>query len=119
MKQTNFTLVFVILALAIIPIAIFMYPQFERGQILDHGIQAPGTIIKVVDTGHRYKDQPEIKVWVQVEPDKMEPYEAMTKMVISRVYIPQFQPGKRVRIRYDADDGTKIAIEASADEIDH
>lgn len=116
-KQTNFTLVFVILALAIVPIAIFLYPEFERGQILDDGIQAPGTIIKVVDTGHRYKDQPEIKVRVKIEPVDTAAYEAVTKMVISRDYIPQFQPGKRVRVRYDADDRTKFAIEASADEL--
>ena len=113
MKQTNFKLVFAILALAIIPIAFFLYPEFERAQILDNGIAAPGTIIKVEDTGQRYNDQPQVNVWVQVEPDKEEPYEAMTKMVISPVYIPQFQPGKRVHVRYDAEDRTKIAIEAT------
>ncbi len=112
-KNSNFKIVLVILGLAILPIAFFLYPEFERSQILEDGIPAQGTIIKVRDTGNRFNDQPQVKVWVKVEPDKAEPYEAMTKMVISPVYIPQFQPGKRVRVRYDADDPTKIAIEAT------
>ena len=40
-----------------------------------------------------------------------QPYQARTKIVISRVHIPQFQPGATVPVRIDPKDPTRVSLD--------
>ena len=88
-----------------------MGPEWENDRIIETGLPASGTIVDIVDTGNLYNDQPQVEVTVDVKPPEGETYRAKTLMIISPVYMSQFQPGKIVNIKYDPADRTKIAIE--------
>jgi hypothetical protein len=95
-----------------IPAIFYFYPEYQRNQLLEKGIPAEGTILRLEDTGNRFNDQPQVKLWLEVRPQGAPAFETVTKMVISPVYMPQFQPGAIVQLRYDPEDNTKVAIEA-------
>ena len=95
-----------------IPLYFFFYPEYQRNQLLNTGIPAEGTILRLEDTGNRFNDHPQVKLWLEVRPQGVPAFETTTKMIISPVYLPQFQPGAIVQLRYDPDDNTKVAIES-------
>lgn len=95
----------------LIPITTILIPDIQRERLLKNGIRAEAEIISVEDTGSRYNDQPEVRLVLKVNPETSTPYSTETVMYISPVYIPQFQPGKKVVIRHDPDDKMKVAVE--------
>ncbi|MCC6158088.1 MAG: hypothetical protein IT350_08535 [Deltaproteobacteria bacterium] len=90
----------------------FLAPECERDELLKTGVEAKGVIIGIEDTGNRYNEQPQVILKVRVEPKGGDPYETETKMIISPVYLPQFQPGARVNLKYDEADRTKVAVDS-------
>jgi len=89
----------------------FMYPEYEQDQLRKTGLPAKGTIISIDDTGNRYNDQPQVKIHLQVQPEGKPKYETDVTMIISPVYLPQFQPGQTVDVKYDAKDPSKVALD--------
>lgn len=76
------------------------------------GIPAWATILRIWDTGITLNDDPVIGMEVEVRPEEGEPFRAtIPKSLISRIAIPQFQPGKEVAVRYDPQDSTQIALD--------
>lgn len=104
-----------ILAMVAIPMMCFIVPECERDALLKDGVAAEGTILAIKPTGNTFNDQPQVKINLEVRPKDGEAYTAETKMIINPVYMPQFQPGKKVFVRYDAEDPSKVAIEATED----
>lgn len=89
----------------------FLWPEHVNEQLIKTGVPAEATILSADPTGNVYNSQPQVRLKLEVRPKDGEAYQAETKMIINPVYIPQFQPGRTVRVRYDQNDKSKIAIE--------
>lgn len=77
-----------------------------------HGIAAEATIVKIWDTGITVNGDPVIGMQVEVRPADRPAYEAtIEKTLISRLDVPQFQPGKVIAVRFDPKDATKVAAD--------
>ncbi len=89
----------------------FIWPSYQRDQLLQNGIQAEGTITSIEPTGSVVNSQPVARVTVTIRPTGGTAYTAVTKMVINAIYAPQYQPGKKVLVRYDKENPSEFAIE--------
>ena len=94
----------------------FILPTYRTNQILKHGVPAEGIIKTIEPTGNYYTSQPEARIMVEVHPTSVsgEPppfFLTEVRKVINPIYAPQFQPGKRVWLRYLPEDHSKAAIE--------
>lgn len=99
----------------IFPLFFMFYPEYQRDQLLKNGVPARAEIVSIEPTGNWYNNQPQVDVHLEVTPEEGESFEATATMIINPVYMPQFQPGKMVQVRYDAEDRTNIAIEETED----
>ncbi len=76
------------------------------------GIAAEATIVRIWDTGITVNEDPVIGMEVEVYPAEGEPWRAtIPKSLISRLDIPQFQPGKIVKVRYDPQDPSRVGLD--------
>ena len=81
-------------------------------ELQEHGVGAEATILKVWDTGWTVNDDPVIGMHVEVRPSNGSAFEAtIKKTLISRIDLPQFQPGRVVPVRYDPKDSTIVAVD--------
>jgi hypothetical protein len=83
--------------------------------LLKSGTLAEATILDVRDTGVTVNNiYAMIQVRPEVRPPGGKPYQAATKMLISRFHIPQFQPGAVVvSVKYDPKDRFRISLDHS------
>jgi hypothetical protein len=56
-------------------------------------------------------DDPVAWLDLQVHPTDGEPFTARTKCLIPRLDVPQFQPGRTVPVRYDANNHQRVAVD--------
>ena len=76
------------------------------------GIAAPAEILRIWDTGITVNQDPVIGMDVQVRPTDRPPYEAkIEKSLISRLDVPQFQPGKVIQVRFDPQEPGRVAVD--------
>jgi uncharacterized protein YceK len=75
------------------------------------GALAQAKILDIADTGWTVNDDPVISFALEVYPEGKEPYRAQTKIVISRVHIPQFQPGAVVPVRIDLKNPSRVSLD--------
>lgn len=76
------------------------------------GVPAEALILQVWDTGITYNQDPVVGLRVEVRLGGSEPYTAtIAKSRISRIDVPQFQQGKRIPVRVDPNDRTRVAID--------
>jgi hypothetical protein len=79
------------------------------------GESARATVLAVWDTGITVNNDPVIGLKVTVERVGRPPYEAIIqKSLVSRVHLPQFQPGSRVPVRVDPKDPSRVALDVYA-----
>jgi hypothetical protein len=83
----------------------------EACAIVAIGTPANGTIVRLVDTGRTINDDPVVEFVVRVAPAEGAPFEARARGLISRLDVPQFQPGRGVPVRYDPKDRNRIALD--------
>ena len=83
----------------------------ETRDLQKAGQPAQGVIEKIWDSGMTLNNDPVVWFQIEVHPEEGEPFEAKTKCPISRLDIPQFQPGQTVPVRYDPKDHTRIALD--------
>ena len=79
-------------------------------KMLQEGVQANATIIKIWDTGITLNDNPQVGMLLEVSPAGGEPFRVEMKSIISRLALAQVQPGRVVPIRYDPQDRSKVAL---------
>ncbi|MCB1008296.1 MAG: hypothetical protein KDB94_05300, partial [Acidobacteria bacterium] len=71
-------------------------------ELAEVGVPATAQILEIWDTGWTINDNPVIGMKVRVQPSDRPPYEAtIEKTTVSRIAIPQFQPGAVVPVRFD------------------
>jgi hypothetical protein len=75
------------------------------------GLPAKATILKISDSGITINDDPVAWLDLEVHPAKGAAFRARTKCLISRLEVPQFQPGCSIPVRYDPGDHTRVGVE--------
>lgn len=81
-------------------------------KILKTGLPARATILEIEPTGTYFNNQPQVRMLLEVNTATGENYQTEHKEIISPVYLPQFQPGAELVIKYDPKDRKKVAIES-------
>ncbi len=97
--------------IVIVGLSQFWWPNYQRKQLIETGIQAPAQIASIQLTGSTYNDQPQVILTVNVQPMQGAAFTSKAKMVIHPMNILHFQPGARVTVYYDPNDKTNVAIE--------
>jgi len=80
--------------------------QKDYDRILEIGITGKGIINKVEDTNVTVNDNPQVRLYLTVYSKDKDAFEAVIKMVVSRVSIPR--SGDWVAVKYDPVDNQKI-----------
>jgi len=99
-------------------VAVFYYvfkwtlgPEVARRKLLESGEPAVATILKVTDSGVTMNNiYPVVKVLLEVRPQGRPPYQVETRMILSRVDIPQVQPGTVVPVKIDPRNPKRVAV---------
>lgn len=81
-----------------------------KQRVLQTGVAATATIMRVWDTGTRINDNPRVGMLLQVQPTTGAPFQAEIKETVSIVQMPVFQPGARLDVKYDPAQPTNVAI---------
>lgn len=81
-----------------------------KQRVLQTGVAATATIVRVWDTGTRINDNPRVGMLLQVQPATGAPFQAEIKETVSIVQMPMFQPGAHLEVKYDPAHPTNVAI---------
>src|SRR5947208_11494355 len=83
----------------------------RKRRLEEAGVNAPGQILTVQDTGMTVNNDPRIKLTLGVSPpDGSAPFEVTKKQLVPRVAIPR--AGDSVMVRYDPEDHDNFEIGA-------
>lgn len=99
--------VVVVMGLVFVPM---LLGSMRRQKLMQTGVSANAQILSVWQTGMYVNEQPQIGMKLLVNPPNGQPFEAETKMVVSLIQIPQFQPGQMVEVKYDPAKPNEVAI---------
>lgn len=84
----------------------------EARRLQESGEPATARIIEVWDTGMTVNDNPVIGLRVKVSRGDGSVYTAtIAKSLVSRIHIPQLQPGATVPVRIDPQDSANVALD--------
>ena len=72
------------------------------------GQPAKATVLRIWDSGITINDDPVAWLELEVHPTKGAAFRAKTKCLISRLDVPQFQPGSSIPVLYDPADHTRV-----------
>ncbi|MBA3806570.1 MAG: hypothetical protein H0X14_12775 [Acidobacteria bacterium] len=75
------------------------------------GEPAQAKILRMWDTGTTLNDNPKVKFLLEIQPSGRAPYQAEVKCYVSRLRLPQVQPGNVIAVKIDRQDATKIALD--------
>ena len=81
-----------------------------KQRVLQTGVAATATIVRVWDTGTRINDNPQVGMLLRVQPTTGAPFQAEVKETVSIVQMPMFQPGASLEVKYDPAQPTSVAI---------
>ncbi len=79
-------------------------------ELLATGESAQATIVNLWDTGTSVNDNPLVGLLLEVRPASRPPYQVKTSLLISRLQIPQYQPGRVLAVKFDPTNPEKVAI---------
>jgi hypothetical protein len=81
-------------------------------ELKDHGVTAPATIVDIWDTGWTVNDNPVIGMHVDVQPASGPSFRAtIERCAVSRIAIPQYQPGRVIDVRYDPQNPAVVVVD--------
>jgi PDZ domain len=81
-------------------------------ELKEHGVTAPATIADIWDTGWTVNDNPVIGMHVDVHPADGPSFRAtIERCAVSRIAIPQYQPGKEIDVRYDPQNPAVVMVD--------
>ena len=112
-KQNSIWIVFWVIMIGAFGFTMYtiFWPDYQREKLIQRGLPGTAVVLAADPTGSVYNSQPEIRLRLRVTPADGTEYEAETVMIINPIYVPQFQPGKTVKVKYDKDDRSKVAVE--------
>jgi len=80
--------------------------QQDYDRIIEVGIVGKGIIEKIEDTNVTVNNNPQVKLYLTVYSKDKDPFDAVIKMVVSRVNIPS--KGNWVAVKFDPVDNSKV-----------
>jgi hypothetical protein len=83
----------------------------QARQLQKIGLPAEATILRIWDTGMTVNDDPVVGFLLEVRPPGSPAYQAETKLLVSRLSVPQVQPGAIVPVRYDPAQPAHVSLE--------
>lgn len=87
--------------------------SMKSRQLITNGEPARAVILKVWETGMVMNEtNPQVGLLLEVQPANRPAFQAETKMFISMIQVPQFQPGAVLGVKYDPKDPRKVAVES-------
>jgi hypothetical protein len=101
-----------IMLFILMPLAGIFIPKCFDNKLIKNGLPTKAKILKIRDTGNRFNEQPQVELLLEVHASGYAPYQTFVKMYISPVYLPQYQPGAQVNIKYDPKNPNKVVIES-------
>jgi hypothetical protein len=107
--------IFAVLAMILLVGAYFV-ASLEDRSIQKQGIAAPAKILKLWDTGTTINQNPVVRLLLEVQPRGEAAFEAETEQLISRLSMPQIQPGMTVMVKYDPHDHDVVLLPGGDDE---
>lgn len=76
------------------------------------GLPAEATVVQIWDTGVTVNNDPVVGFLLDVRPaDGRAPFQAKTRALISRLAVPRVQPGATLRVMFDPQDTTRVALD--------
>jgi hypothetical protein len=111
MKYSLLFLLALSLALNGCAIANKMSGVSQAKELSTTGEAAQAEILKVWDTGMTINDDPVVGFLLEVHPEGKDSYQAETKLRISRVSVPQVQPGALVPVRIDPANPQRVSLD--------
>ena len=76
------------------------------------GVPAQAEILSIGETGLTVNDNPVITLDVEVRPADRPPYRGTIKrLLVSRLEVPQFQPGRVIPVRFDPRDPSRVSFD--------
>ena len=106
--------VFVILVTIVPMLLIFrrVFGSLKQNQtLLATGEPAQAKILKMWDTGATLNDNPQVGLLLEVHRLDHTPYQVETKCFVSRLKIPQIQPGATVAVKVNPQDAAQVAVQ--------
>ncbi len=80
--------------------------------ILKNGVPFDATVSSIRQTNTEINGHPEVFIGLTIPREHAEPYRTIIKAVIYMVNIPQYQPGRKVKVKVLETDGKiKVALE--------
>ena len=83
----------------------------EACAILAIGQRATATIMRLIDTGTTINQDPVVEFVLEVHSQEGEVYEARTRALVSRLAVPQVQPGRTVPVEVGPADRRRVALD--------
>lgn len=77
------------------------------------GRDAEATILEVHDAGFATKRYAELDLLLEVRPENANPFRVKTRKMISQSHISLFQPGAKLKVKYDPAHPDQIALVSS------
>ena len=109
----------VVLLFAAVFVGRLVMNGMKNREVLAHGESAPAVVLKVWQTGTVMNEiNPQIGMLLEVRPTSKPAFQAETKMFVSMVQIPQFQPVAVLQVKYDPQNPTKVAVDAVGGSLD-
>ena len=103
MNKRSLGIVVYVIAMLVVSFSVVYFmilgPQWEQSRLLKNGLPGTAIIKDISSTGVIINDQPRVKLLLEVEPENGSKYETEIRMVISPVYLPQFQSGARLKVK--------------------
>ena len=90
--------------------------ESEARKIRASGQPAQAKVLRIWDTGITVNNDPVVGFLLEVRPDDRPPYQAETKALISRLDIPQIQPGAVLPVKFDSDNPGRVALDIYEEE---
>lgn len=88
----------------------FIGPQIHHDRLVKHGVQAPGRLLDVEETGTTINDSPELELTIEFQLKDGRLDTSVCTFTPSLRSIHLYQPGTSVTAAYDAEDPDEITI---------
>lgn len=87
-----------------------MSGEGEAKRIRRVGQAADARVLEIWDTGITVNNDPVVAFRLEVRPRDGAPYEVETRGLVSRLHVPQVQPGATLPVAIDPHDPKKVAL---------
>ncbi len=88
----------------------FVKGQALTKELLEKGIPAAAIVLQIRDTGVTINENPQVEFLLEVRPEGRAPYQAQTTALVSRLSVPKYQPGAVVKVLFDPQDPSRVAL---------